>query len=111
MTRDFLGEFEQMVLLAILREAKDGAFALEVRRRIEVEAGRSVSRGAFYTTLDRLERKGMVEWEEAVPEDFRRTAPIRRFRVTPLGLEALRSARQAMEALSRGLDQILEGTT
>lgn len=111
MTRDFLGEFEQMVLLAILRESKDGAFALEVRRRIEVDAGRRVSRGAFYTTLDRLARKGMVEWDEAVPEDSRRAAPIRRFRVTQDGLGALRSSRQAMEALSQGLDQILEGTT
>ena len=56
MTREYLGEFEQMVLLAILQESGDGAFALEVRRRIEGDAGRGVSRGAFYTTLDRLEK-------------------------------------------------------
>ena len=107
MARDVLGEFEQMVLLAILQEAEAGAFALEVRTRIEEDAGRSVSRGAFYTTLDRLEKKSLVEWEEAVPNDSRRSTPLRRFRVTPAGLEALRASRRAMEALSRGLDAVL----
>lgn len=110
MTREHLGEFEQMVLLAILQEAEDGAFALEVRSRIEADAGRRVSRGAFYTTLDRLGKKGMVSWDEAVPDDSRRSAPLRRFRVTPEGIAALRVSRRAMEALARGLDQVLEGS-
>ena len=111
MGREFLGEFEQMVLLAILKEAREGAFALEVRGRIQEDAGRTVSRGAFYTTLDRLERKGLVSWDEAVPDDSRRSAPLRRFRVTPDGLEALRAARTAMSALANGLEGILEGAS
>ena len=98
----FLGEFEQMVLLAILQQ-RDDAFALEVRRRIEERAGRSVSRGAFYTTLDRLEAKGMVVWEEAQPPTGR-SGPLRRFRVTPAGVEALQASRRALEALWSGLD-------
>jgi DNA-binding PadR family transcriptional regulator len=103
----FLGEFEQMVLLAIIQQARE-AFALEVRREIESGTGRSVSRGAFYTTLDRLERKGMVEWEEETPGNERRKAPLRRYRVTPTGLEALRESCRALDTLSRGLDTLLK---
>ncbi len=99
----FLGEFEQMVLLAILQQGDD-AFALEVRREIETSAERAVSRGAFYTTLDRLERKGLVCWEERQPRDSRRSAPLRHFTVTRGGVEALRTSRRALESLSRGLD-------
>ena len=102
----FLGEFEQMVLLAILKQG-DRAFALEVRREIEDSADRSVSRGAFYTTLDRLERKGMVEWTEAEPSG-RRSGPLRRFSVTPVGLAALRASRRALESLWSGVDLFAE---
>lgn len=105
--QSFLGEFEHMILLAILQQA-DEAFALEVRREIERSAGRTVSRGAFYTTLDRLEKKGYVAWEEETPDDSRRSAPLRRFSVTAEGLAALRESRRAFRVLSRGLDELLE---
>jgi DNA-binding PadR family transcriptional regulator len=105
----FLGEFEQMVLLAILQQG-DRAFALEVRREIESSAGRKVSRGAFYTTLDRLEGKGMVVWQEETPTDIRRSGPLRLYQVTPAGLKALRESRRALDALSRGLDSVLGRT-
>jgi DNA-binding PadR family transcriptional regulator len=105
----FLGEFEQMVLLAVLQRG-DQAFALEVRRELETSAGRRVSRGAFYTTLDRLERKGLVKWTEEEPADGRRNAPLRRFRVTAAGLEALRTSRRALTTLWRGLDDVLAGS-
>lgn len=104
--KSFLGEFEQMVLLAILQQRED-AFALEVRREIERSADRSVSRGAFYTTLERLNRKGFVDWVEESSDDPRRTGPLRRFSVTPAGLGALREARKALDTLSRGLDGVL----
>ncbi|MDA0312887.1 MAG: PadR family transcriptional regulator [Gemmatimonadetes bacterium] len=106
--KTFLGEFEQMVLLAILQE-RENAFALEVRREIERSADRTVSRGAFYTTLDRLERKGLVAWLEETPRDARRSGPLRRFSVTPDGVLALRESRKAFDALSRGLDGVIEG--
>lgn len=102
-----LGEFEQLVLLAIL-QCRETAFGLEVRAEIEESAGRKVSRGAFYTTLDRLEKKGYLEWEEATPTDRDRTAPLRRFSVTQEGLAALRASRRALQSLWRGLDEILE---
>jgi DNA-binding PadR family transcriptional regulator len=106
--KTFLGEFEQMVLLAVLQQG-DSAFALEVRREIERSADRDVSRGAFYTTLDRLERKGLVTWSEASSDDPRRSGALRRFSVTPSGLLALRESRAALDALSRGLDDVLGG--
>jgi PadR family transcriptional regulator PadR len=105
--RNFLGEFEQMVLLAILQRG-DSAYALEVRREIERSADRSVSRGAFYTTLDRLENKGLLAWTEEEPDETRRSGPLRCFNVTPIGLDALRESRRAVETLSRGLDSVLE---
>jgi len=104
--KSFLGEFEQMVLLGILQQ-RDEAFALEVRREIERSARRTVSRGAFYTTLDRLERKGYVSWTEETSDDPRRTGPLRRFEVTDDGLVALQESRRAFETLSRGLDGLL----
>lgn len=104
--KTFLGEFEQMVLLAILQQG-DRAFALEVRREIERSAERTVSRGAFYTTLERLERKGFVSWTEEDAGDTRRSGPLRRFTVTREGLSALRASRHAFNTLSRGLSDIL----
>lgn len=103
--RTFLGEFEQMVLLAILQQG-DTAFGLEVRREIEESTGKEVSRGAFYTTVDRLERKGYVGWHEAPPGGRRGGAPQRLFHVTDAGIEELRTARQAFETLSRDLDEL-----
>jgi DNA-binding PadR family transcriptional regulator len=105
--RAFLGEFEQMVLLAILQQS-DTAFGLEVRREIEESTGKEVSRGAFYTTVDRLERKGFVAWKEAPPGGRRGGAPQRLFRVTDAGIEALRISRQAFDTLARNLDDLWE---
>lgn len=108
MSKGYLGVFEQMVLLAILRQG-DKAFGLEVRREIEANAERKVSRSAFYTTLDRLEKKGHVKWTPMVSESPRRTAPIRLFEVTREGLAALRESRGALEALWQGMDDMVSG--
>ena len=97
-----------MVMLAIL-QCGERAFALEVREEIERSASRSVSRVAFYTTLDRLESKGMVNWTERVPDDPRGSSVLRHYKVTPEGLEALRNSREALFRLWRGLDELLEG--
>lgn len=103
----FLGEFEQMVLLAVL-QGGENANAVAVRRELEVSANRSVSRGAFYTTLDRLEKKGHLIWESRVPSDGRREAPERHFTVTKQGIQALRKSRSALMKLWRNLDGVLE---
>jgi DNA-binding PadR family transcriptional regulator len=103
-----LGEFEQLVLLAVLRLA-DSARAIDVRSEIETRAERSVSRGALYSTLERLEEKGFVTWrvEDATPE--RGGIPRRVYAVAPAGLEALRTYRRAVGRLSEGLDEALQG--
>lgn len=98
----FLGEFEQLVLLALLDVSRaDGdAPVRALRDRLEELAERSVSRGALYRTLDRLEEKGWVEWsldDEDVPE--RGGHPRRHFAVTPDGVDVLRASRDTLRAL------------
>ncbi len=109
MGRWFLGEFEQMVLLAVL-QLKDGAFALSVLEELDHRAGRSVSRGTLYKTLERLETKGYLEWslEDGPPE--RGGHPRRRFSVTGRGVLALREAREAFLLMWDGLEGLVGGT-
>lgn len=100
---DFLGEFEQMVLLAVLREGEDG-YGMSIRREIEERVRRDVSIGAVYATLSRLERKGLVRsWEgEATPVRGGRAR--KHFSVTGEGARALRTSRAMMDRLWDGVD-------
>jgi len=109
MGRWSLGEFEQMVLLAVL-QLEDGAFALSVLEELDRRAGRSVSRGTLYKTLERLETKGYLEWslEDGPPE--RGGHPRRRFSVTGRGVLALREAREAFLLMWDGLEGLVGGT-
>lgn len=103
---DTPGEFEQLVLLAILQLGAD-AYAARVRERIEGGADRRVTRGALYATLDRLTAKGLVEWdvEESTPE--RGGIPRRRFAVTAEGVDAMRRSYSAIRTLADGLEDLL----
>jgi DNA-binding PadR family transcriptional regulator len=103
---DTLGEFEQLVLLAVLQLSAD-AHAARVRDRISEAAGRKVTRGALYATLDRLVAKGYLDWqvEDSTPE--RGGIPRRRFRVTEPGVAALRRSYSALRTLARGLERTL----
>ena len=101
-----LGEFEQLVLLAILRLQAD-AHGVGIGRALEADAARSVSRGALYTTLDRLESKGHVRWKLAPGGDERARLPRRAYLVTARGLAALRAAHQARMRMTRGLEGLL----
>ena len=76
--KSYLGEFEQMVLLAILRRGRN-ATGYEVRKELDERVGRVVSKGAFYTTLDRLERKGYLTWKARIPERGDSSLPQRHF--------------------------------
>lgn len=106
-TTSYLGEFEQMVLLAILQGGEE-ANALQVRRELEESANRSVSKGAFYTTLDRLEKKGYLTWTEQSSTDVRGGLPQRYFKVSAQGVAELQKSREALMQLWRGLDRVLE---
>ena len=103
----YVGEFEQLVLLAVLQLGAD-ARALDIRRELEEQANRPTARGALYATLERLGNKGLLEWEVEDSTPSRGGLPRRRFSVTKTGLRALRTSRQAVANLSRGLDGILE---
>ncbi len=109
MRKAYIGEFEQMVLLAVLQRGKH-AYAIDIRNELERSASRSVSRGALYRTFDRLEAKGYLEWEmendHPIPE--RGGHPMRRFDVTKSGLRALRASRSALLKLWSGVESLLE---
>jgi PadR family transcriptional regulator PadR len=106
--KGFIGEFEQVVLLAAL-QLEDEAHAPAIGRKLEEDAGRPVSRGALYSTLDRLERKGFLEWRIEARSADGDDQPKRRFSVTEQGLEALRASREMLMTLWKGLDKVLEG--
>ncbi len=103
--RAFLGEFEQMVLLAVLQSG-DVAFGPAISAELEVRAGRQVSRGALYATLDRLEKKGLLHWEIEAASSRSRGNRRRRFSVTEKGREELLDARRAFDNLWAGLDDL-----
>jgi len=98
-----IGEFELLVLLAILRQGEE-PYANRVRQDLEENADRRVTRGALYRTLDRLQTKGLVEWElepSGIPE--RGGHPMRRLRVTEEGREAARASREVLLRFFDGL--------
>ena len=102
-----LGELEQLVLLAILR-CGDDAYTVPIGERLTRDSRRRLARGALYTSLDRLEAKGLVRSALGEPLAVRGGRARRYFSVTPAGLEALRAARHALLALSAGLESVLD---
>lgn len=103
-----LGEFELLVLLALLRNA-DAPYANRVREDLEENADRRVTRGALYRTLDRLTAKGLVAWELEPSETPERGGhPMRRLEVTPAGLEAARRSRDVLLTFLDGLGAALD---
>src|SRR5947207_15873380 len=101
-----LGEFEHMVLLAILRLG-DEAYAVPVRDEILRCTGRDVSRGSIYITLDRLETKGYLKSRLADPTPERGGRSKRYYALRPRAGEALKESRRARVALWRGLEGVL----
>lgn len=98
-----LGEFEQVVLLAILQLQDEGAYGVSIRAKIAAHTHRAPTPGAIYTTLQRLEGKKFVKSSvgEATPERGGRAKVY--YRVTAQGIAALKRARRAFESLARGL--------
>ena len=110
MGRTQMGEVEQWVLLAVLR-LEEQAFALDVLRELDREAGHTVSRGSLYKTLERLESKGLATWELEEGSPGRGGHPRRRFRVTEAGVSALQDARSRLINLWTGVEEVLEAET
>src|SRR5260221_12861442 len=97
-----LGEFEQVVLLAIMRVGED-AYGVAIRAEIEARTGRDPAPGALYTTLDRLEDKGFVTSRMGDPTPQRGGRAKRFFEVTGAGIEAVTRAQRSYQRLMEGL--------
>ena len=101
MRSQFLGEFEQIVLLAILR-LDDDAYGVTIRAEISRCTGRDPSPGALYTTLDRMEEKGIVRSSMGDASPQRGGRAKRYFRLTKVGRAALVNAQRAYQNLLKG---------
>lgn len=105
--KNTLGSFEEYVMFATLRLGEQ-AYGARIRQTVEEAIKRSVSIGAIYATLDRLERKGFISsWQgEATPERGGRAK--RYFRVEGAGIQALNETRTVRQRLSEGVDLTLD---
>jgi PadR family transcriptional regulator, regulatory protein PadR len=100
-----LGEFEQLILLAILR-LRENAYGVTIRRELADRAGRTIAPGALYTALDRLETKGLITSRMSDPTPERGGRAKRHVMVSAAGMKALTRALHAYERLLEGLDVV-----
>jgi DNA-binding PadR family transcriptional regulator len=101
--RDYLGEFEHIVLLALLR-LEEQAYGVPVRQEIQRRTKREVSIGAVYATLDRLETKGYVKSYRGDPTPERGGRSKRFFRVTGSGVAAVNRTQRVLQSMAEGLE-------
>jgi DNA-binding PadR family transcriptional regulator len=104
---DYLGEFEQMVLLSVLRLGTN-AYGVTVHEELGRTTGREVRRGAVYVALERLQAKGMLSSSFGEPSASRGGRAKRFYRVEPAGGAALRASRDALMNLWDGVEPALE---
>jgi len=97
-----LGEFEHLILLAVLR-LKTDAYGMRVRREIAERTGRDVTIGAVYATLDRLEEKGLLTAKLSAPTPERGGRAKKSFTLTGAGVEAVNRSRRELESMLEGL--------
>jgi DNA-binding PadR family transcriptional regulator len=107
--RSNLGDFELMVMLALMRLGDD-AYGVPISREIELHSGREVALGSVYATLERLETRGLVSSYLGKPTAERGGKAKRYFRVTSNGLRKVRETRQTLMKFWRGLPE-LEGAS
>lgn len=108
--KGFLGEFEQTVMLTVL-QLREQAYAPDIAHHLETSIQRSVTRGALYSCLNQLERKGFLAWRLDEPGEDRGGHARRFYQVTASGVQALRAAREGQLILWRGLEGILGGAS
>jgi PadR family transcriptional regulator PadR len=105
--RDYLGSFELMVMLVLIRLGEN-AYGVPISREIEQRSGRRVALGSVYATLERLQAKGLARSQMGDPTPERGGRAKRYFQVTAKGLQEVREAQMALKKLWRRLPQ-LEG--
>lgn len=98
---DYLGAFEQIVLLALSRMGSD-AYGMTIRREIEATTGRKVSIGAVYATLERLSTKGYTRSLLSPPSPERGGRAKRFYELTPTGARALKRSRELLDKMWKG---------
>jgi DNA-binding PadR family transcriptional regulator len=103
-----LGDLEQLVILAILR-LEDEAYGVSIRAEILSKAGRNLSPGALFTTLIRMEEKGLLKSRLGEPTTERGGRAKRYFSATPAGITALKASQRAYLNLMEGLQILDEG--
>ena len=108
MSRETLGNFELMVLLAILRVGEE-AYGAPIGRELEACSGKDVLLGSVYAALDRLEAKGLVSSRLGDPSPERGGRAKRFFTVTAKGLREIRAAQSTLVKLWRGLPELRGG--
>ncbi len=99
-----LGELESLILLAILRLRE--AYGVPVRDEIEKRTGKRLSRGAVYTVLARLEKKGYLDSTIGPPTPTRGGKSKRFYSVNDRGMDALRTSTRVMEQMRAGLEAL-----
>jgi PadR family transcriptional regulator PadR len=102
MSRESLGHFELLVLLALLRQ-EDEAYGVPIARAIEESTGKPVVLASVYNTLERLEEKGLVRSTVGLPTAERGGRAKRYFSITTTGLREVRAAKKALTTLWRGV--------
>jgi len=103
MAKRDLGELEHILLLALMRLG-EGAYGVSIRREVEECTGRSITPGAIYPTMDRLEAKGYVSSWKGEPTGERGGRAKRHFRLEAAGQEALERSRDLLAALWDGFE-------
>ena len=108
MARSFLGEFELMVMLALIRVG-EAAYGVPILRELEKSSNREAAIGSVYAALDRLEQKGFVTSTVGESTAERGGKAKRYFQVTKSGLQEVRKTRQVLMNLWRGLPELERG--
>jgi PadR family transcriptional regulator PadR len=107
MASTLLAEFELLVILAALRLGPDDAYTVSIADDIRQRTGRAVRRANVYTTLQRLEDKGLVSSRLGDPRPERGGRPPRLVTVRPEGLAAARATTEAIQAMVGELGEVL----
>ena len=97
-----LGNFEQLILFALVRLGAD-AYGASLRREIEARTGRTISAGALYTALDRLEKRGFVSSRLGEPTPERGGKRKRLYTLQPAGERALARVYESLRRMAGGV--------
>jgi len=109
MSREGLGNFELMVLLAVLRVGDD-AYGVPIARELEETSGREVLLGSVYAALERLEAKRLVKSRVGEPTSERGGRAKKYFQITARGVAEARATRKILTALWRNIPALQRGS-